>query len=84
MPGVFPDYPAPVVRNTDTGRERRQSPRSDFSAGEVRTDLAAWCGGCDLAVRRAFDQAVYQMRVEISEAATKLADECKEPPLDEQ
>jgi putative SOS response-associated peptidase YedK len=21
MPSVFPDYPAPVVRNTDTGRE---------------------------------------------------------------
>jgi putative SOS response-associated peptidase YedK len=21
MPGVFPDYPAPLVRNTDTGRE---------------------------------------------------------------
>jgi putative SOS response-associated peptidase YedK len=21
MPGVFPDYPAPVVCNTDTGRE---------------------------------------------------------------
>ena len=21
MPGVFPDYPAPVVRNTDTGCE---------------------------------------------------------------
>src|ERR1700676_1878923 len=21
MPGVFPDYPAPVVRNPDTGRE---------------------------------------------------------------
>jgi putative SOS response-associated peptidase YedK len=21
MPGIFPDYPAPVVRNTDTGRE---------------------------------------------------------------
>ncbi|MET3997982.1 putative SOS response-associated peptidase YedK, partial [Bradyrhizobium sp. S3.9.2] len=21
MPGVFPDYPAPVVRNTDNGRE---------------------------------------------------------------
>ena len=21
MPGVFPDYPAPVVRNADTGRE---------------------------------------------------------------
>jgi putative SOS response-associated peptidase YedK len=21
MPGVFPDYPAPVVSNTDTGRE---------------------------------------------------------------
>jgi hypothetical protein len=21
MPGVFPDYPDPVIRNTDTGRE---------------------------------------------------------------
>jgi putative SOS response-associated peptidase YedK len=21
MPGVFPDYPAPVIRNTDVGRE---------------------------------------------------------------
>jgi putative SOS response-associated peptidase YedK len=21
MPGVFPDYPAPLVRNTDAGRE---------------------------------------------------------------
>ena len=21
MPGIFPDYPAPVIRNTDTGRE---------------------------------------------------------------
>jgi putative SOS response-associated peptidase YedK len=21
MPGVFPDYPAPVIRNTDTGNE---------------------------------------------------------------
>jgi putative SOS response-associated peptidase YedK len=21
MTGVFPDYPAPVIRNTDTGRE---------------------------------------------------------------
>jgi putative SOS response-associated peptidase YedK len=23
MPGVFPDYPAPVIRNTDTGRAMR-------------------------------------------------------------
>jgi putative SOS response-associated peptidase YedK len=22
MPGVFPDYPAPAIRNTDGGRER--------------------------------------------------------------
>jgi hypothetical protein len=21
LPGVFPDYPAPVIRNTETGRE---------------------------------------------------------------
>jgi hypothetical protein len=41
--------------------------------------LAARCGGRDLAVRRAIDRAVYDLRVEISQAATKLADERGEP-----
>jgi hypothetical protein len=45
--------------------------------------FAARCGGRDLAVRRAIDQAVYDLRLEISEAATKLADERGEPPLDD-
>ena len=31
MPGVFPDYPAPVIRNTDTGTEMTiSSTMSDF------------------------------------------------------
>ena len=45
--------------------------------------FAARCGGRDLTVRRAIDQAVYDLRLEISEAATKLADQRGEPPLDD-
>jgi hypothetical protein len=46
--------------------------------------FAARCGGRDLAVRRVVDQAVYDLRLEISEAATRLADQRGEPPLDDQ
>lgn len=41
--------------------------------------FAARCGGRDLAVRRVIDQAVYDLRLEISQAATKLADQRGEP-----
>ena len=34
--------------------------------------LSARCGGRDLAVRRAIDKAVFEMRVEIAEACTKV------------
>lgn len=44
--------------------------------------FAARCGGRDLPARRAIDQAVYELRLEISEAATKLADQRGERPLD--
>ena len=44
--------------------------------------FAARCGGRDLATRRAIDRAVYDLRLEISQAATKLADH-GEPALDE-
>jgi hypothetical protein len=44
--------------------------------------LAARCGGRDLAVRQSIDRAAYETRVAISEAATKLADQRGEPPLD--
>lgn len=45
--------------------------------------FAARCGGRDLATRRAIDQAVYDLRLEISQAATKVADQRGEPALDE-
>ena len=45
--------------------------------------FAARCGGRDLAARRVIDQAVYDLRLEISEAATALANECGEPLDDE-
>jgi hypothetical protein len=41
--------------------------------------FAARCGGRDPAARRAIDQAVYDLRLEISQAATKLADQRGEP-----
>ena len=45
--------------------------------------LLTRCGGRDLAVRRAIGKAVFEMRVEISEACTKLADQSGEFPLDD-
>ena len=41
--------------------------------------LSARCGGRDLAARRAINQAVYDLRLEISEARSKLADQRGEP-----
>jgi hypothetical protein len=41
--------------------------------------FAARLRGRDLAARRAIDRAVYDLRMEISQAATKLADERGEP-----
>jgi len=46
------------------------------------SSFAARCGGWDLAMRRVIDQAVYDLRVEISEAASKLADQRGEPALE--
>ncbi len=44
--------------------------------------FAARIGGRDLAVRREIDRAVFDLRVQISEAASRMADQCGEPPLD--
>jgi hypothetical protein len=54
----------------------------DEMCGLILTRLsgfAARCGGRDLAARRAIDQAVYDLRVEISQAASKMAGERGEP-----
>jgi hypothetical protein len=45
--------------------------------------FGAKCGGRDMATRRAIDQAVFDLRVQIAEAANMLADETGEPPLDD-
>ena len=45
--------------------------------------LSGRCGGRDLAARRAIDKAVYDLRVEIAEACTMLADQRGELPLDD-
>jgi hypothetical protein len=47
------------------------------------SDMAARCGGHDLQLRRRIEQVVYETRVAMSEAASKLADQRGEPVLDE-
>ena len=46
--------------------------------------LAAKIAGSDLGLRRRADQAVFELRRELAQAAIKLADERGEPPLSEQ
>jgi hypothetical protein len=41
MPGVFPDYPAPVIRNMKTGASVAARRRVD--AGRIVERLVYWC-----------------------------------------
>ena len=59
----------------------------DQMAGLVLTKLGGWparIAGQDLGLRRRAEAVLRELRTEIAEAATKLADEQGEPPLDEQ
>jgi hypothetical protein len=59
----------------------------DQMAGVVLTHLGGWparIGGADLVLRRRADALLRELRTEIANAATTLADEAGEPPLDEQ
>jgi hypothetical protein len=58
----------------------------DVIAGTVLTHLSGMGARCsrDLAIRRDIDEAVRQIRREISEACSRMADERGEPPLDQQ
>ena len=58
----------------------------DAMAGTVLTHLSGMSARCsrDLVVRRNIDAVVMQIRRELSEACSKMADQNREPPLDEQ
>ena len=58
----------------------------DQIARTVLTHLSGMSARCsrDMMVRRNIDAVVMQIRREISEACSKAADECSEPPLNEQ
>ncbi len=59
----------------------------DRMAGLVLTKLGGWparIAGSDLVVRRRAEAVLRELRTEIVEACTKLADEQGEPPLREQ
>ena len=59
----------------------------DQMAGLVLTKLGGWparIAGADLGLRRRAEAVLRELRTEIAEACTKLADEQGEPPLDVQ
>jgi hypothetical protein len=58
----------------------------DAIAGTVLTHLSGMAARCsrDMQVRRNIDAVVMQIRREISETCSRMADECGEPPLAEQ
>jgi hypothetical protein len=58
----------------------------DGIAGVLLTRLSGMSARCsrDMVMRRNIDAVVTEIRREISEACSKMADECNELPLDEQ
>jgi len=58
----------------------------DGLVGIVLTHLSGMAARCsrDVQVRREIDRVVFETRVAIADAAQRKADECNEPPLDEQ
>ena len=58
----------------------------DRLCGITLTHLSGMAARCsrDMVVQRNIDAVVMQIRREIAEACSKAADECGEPPLDEQ
>jgi hypothetical protein len=58
----------------------------DEICGVVLTHLSGMAARCsrDMAVRRNIDAVVYQVRTELAQACTRMADERGEPPLDQQ
>ena len=69
-----------LVRRTDVDE------LIDQIAGAVPTHLSGMAARCsnDLTVRRKMDAVVRQVRTEIAEHRTKIADERGEPPLEQQ
>ena len=58
----------------------------DEICGVVLTHLSGMGARCsrDMVVRRNIDAVVHQVRTELAQVCTKMADERGEPPLDEQ
>ena len=60
----------------------------DDIAGVTLTALSSLPARCaprgDLAIRRSIERVVFEVRTEIANVCLQMADECGEPPLDEQ
>jgi hypothetical protein len=58
----------------------------DQIAGTVLTHLSGMAARCspDLTVRRRIDAVVHEVRAEIAQACTAMADQVGEPPLEQQ
>ncbi len=58
----------------------------DTMCGIVLTHLSGMAARCsrDMVVQRNIDAVVHQIRTELAQACTRMADERGEPPLDQQ
>ena len=73
-------------------KQRKLVRREDANAlldevcGVVLTHLSGMAARCsrDMVVRRNIDTVVHQIRTELAQACTRMADERGEPPLDQQ
>ena len=73
-------------------KQRKLVRREDANAlldevcGTVLTHLSGMAARCsrDMVVRRNIDTVVHQIRTELAQACTRMADERGEPPLDQQ
>jgi len=82
---------AELIRVRIAEKKRELIPREEAAADMEKliglfltglSGLSARCGGRDLGVRRAIDKAVFDLRLEVSQACARLADERGEPPED--
>ncbi len=81
-----------LIRLRIAEKQKQLMPREEAAAffdemvGLVLTHLSGLSARCsrDLAIRRTIDAVVRQVRREMAEAATRLADQRGEPPLSEQ
>ena len=77
-----------MERKRQLGRRDDADALLDEVCGDVLTHLSGLPARCaprgDLAMRRSIERVVFEVRTELAQTCAPMADECGEPPLDQQ